>query len=163
MEEEKMNVIPYLVRLKFKKSIFLIFLSSLFLLSLNFVSAEEKKVTKQTKSSANKNVSDTKKFDDLRVSEANIWRCENNVFVRTAESAQGFLMLWNTKLYTMSRVDALNGVQRYSNEASHLHWVEIPEKAMLFNFKIGQRILDYCKTPELASKRLATVQEDLLK
>jgi hypothetical protein len=107
--------------------------------------------------------SDTKKFDELKLTDASIWRCENNVIVKTAESTQGYLLLWNNKLYVMNKIDALRGVQRYTNDTFHLNWIEIPDKAMLFNFKIGQRVLDYCKTPELVANAPRMNQEDLMK
>ena len=30
---------------------------------------------------------------------------------------------------------------------NQLHWLVIPEKAMLLNSKLGQRLLDHCKSP----------------
>jgi hypothetical protein len=107
--------------------------------------------------------SDTTKFDELKITDASIWRCENNVIVKTAESTQGYLMLWNKKLYVMNKIDALRGVQRYTNDTFHLNWIEIPDKAMLFDFKLGQRVLDYCKTPELVASGPRMNQEDLMK
>lgn len=106
---------------------------------------------------------DANRFDELKLVDASIWRCENNIIVKTAESSQGYLMLWNNKLYIMNKIDALRGVQRYTNDTYHLNWIEIPDKAMLFNFKLGQRVLDYCKTPELAAQAPSQNQEDLMK
>ena len=125
------------------------------------VQAAEKKTQKNNSAASNK--SDAKKFDEMKLTDASIWRCENNVIVKTAESSQGYLMLWNNKLYVMSKIDALRGVQRYTNDTYHLNWIEIPDKAMLFDFKIGQRLLDYCKTPELVANSPRMNQEDLMK
>ncbi len=124
--------------------------------------AVEKKVAKNT-STATTSKTDSGKFDELKLTAANVWRCENNVIVKTAESSQGYLMLWNNKLFIMNKIDALSGVNRYTNDTYHLNWIEIPDKAMLFDFKVGQRVLDYCKTPELASQAPSKNQEDLLK
>jgi hypothetical protein len=32
-----------------------------------------------------------------------------------------------------------------------LDWLEIPTKAMMFDTKLGQRILDHCMTPEISA------------
>ena len=119
------------------------------------------KITKKTTPPSP--TSDSQRFDDLKTTVGSIWRCENNIVVKTAESAQGYLMLWNNRLFVMSKIEALTGVQRYMHEQASLNWVEIPDKAMLFNTKMGQRVLDYCKTPELATQSLSTNQEDLLR
>lgn len=147
-----------------------IFGCSLFLSYRNETKADEKKSVKKSVSTSQKSRtppssidSDAKRFDTLKLNEPNIWRCENNVIVKTANSSEGYLMFWNNKLYIMNKIDALKGVQRYTNDTNHLNWIEIPDKAMLFDFKLGQRLLDYCKTPELASITSSPEQDDLLK
>ena len=125
------------------------------------IQATEKKAPKNNSAVSAK--TDASKFDELKLVDASIWRCENNIIVKTAESSKGYLMLWKNKLYIMNKIDSLRGVQRYTNDTYHLNWIEIPDKAMLFDFKLGQRVLDYCKTPELASQGTSINQEDLLK
>lgn len=127
---------------------------------ISYPKAAEKKTQKNNSKPLIK--TDSQKFDELKLADAKIWRCENKIVVKTAESNNSHLLLWNSKLYVMKKIDALSGVQRYANDVNHLHWVEIPDKAMLFDFKLGQRLLDYCKTPELAANSVMN-QEDLLK
>jgi len=140
---------------------FLLVTSSAFSFSTSTY-AVEKKAPKNTPATTSSKT-DSGKFEELKLTAANVWRCENNVIVKTAESSQGYLMLWNNKLYIMNKIDALSGVNRYTSNTYNLNWIEIPDKAMLFDFKSGQRVLDYCKTPELASQAPSKNQEDLLK
>jgi len=128
-----------------------------------FNSSSQAAENKPLKNNSGRVKTDANRFDELKLVDASIWRCENNIIVKTAESSQGYLMLWNNKLYIMNKIDALRGVQRYTNDTYHLNWIEIPDKAMLFNFKLGQRVLDYCKTPELAAQAPSQNQEDLMK
>lgn len=93
---------------------------------------------------------DEKKFDMLKGGKETIWTCENNVRVKTAHSGNSYLFLYNKKLYTMNGIDALNGVSRFSDIVHRIDWFIIPGKAMLFDSKVGQRLLDYCQHPELA-------------
>jgi len=93
---------------------------------------------------------DEKKFDLLKVGKETIWTCDNNVRVKTAQSGNSYLFLYNKKLYTMNGIEALNGVSRFSDIVHRIDWFIIPGKAMLFDSKVGQRLLDYCKHPELA-------------
>jgi hypothetical protein len=141
-------------------SILFVLICSIFIFNAS-IQASEKKVPKNNPTLSAK--TDAGKFDELKLVDASIWRCENNIIVKTAESSKGYLMLWKNKLYIMNKIDSLRGVQRYTNDTYHLNWVEIPDKAMLFDFKLGQRVLDYCKTPELASQGTSINQEDLLK
>jgi len=141
-------------------SILFVLICSIFIFNAS-IQASEKKVPKNNPTLSAK--TDAGKFDELKLVDASIWRCENNIIDKTAESSKGYLMLWKNKLYIMNKIDSLRGVQRYTNDTYHLNWVEIPDKAMLFDFKLGQRVLDYCKTPELASQGTSINQEDLLK
>jgi hypothetical protein len=144
----------------FQRSLSLIIIAcSVFIFNLSAQAAEKKPL----KNNSSLTKSDATKFDELKLVDASIWRCENNIIVKTAESSQGYLMLWKNKLYIMNKIDALRGVQRYTNDTYHLNWIEIPDKAMLFDFKLGQRVLDYCKTPELAAQAPNKNQEDLMK
>jgi hypothetical protein len=143
-----------------KQFTFLIAFVLLLFTCISYPKAAEKKTQKNNSKPAMK--TDSQKFDELKLADASIWRCEKNIIVKTAVSTNGHLMLWNSKLYVMKKIDALSGVQRYANDVNHLHWVEIPDKGMLFDFKLGQRLLDYCKTPELAANSVMN-QEDLLK
>ncbi len=139
--------------------ILIIITFSVFIFHISAQAAEQK----PTKNISGLAKTDAKKFDELKLVDASIWRCENNIIVKTAESSQGYLLLWKNKLYIMNKIDALRGVQRYTNDTYNLNWIEIPDKAMLFDFKLGQRVLDYCKTPELAAQAPIKNQEDLMK
>jgi hypothetical protein len=92
---------------------------------------------------------DEKKFDLLKVGNETVWTCENNVKVKTAQSGNNYLFLFNRKLFTMTGIEALNGVSRFSDIVHRYDWFIIPGKAMLFDSKAGQRLLDYCKHAEL--------------
>ena len=109
----------------------------------------QKKNTNQTPSKVSSS-EDEKKFDMLKSGNEIVWTCENNIKVKTAQAGSQYLFLHNKKLYTMNGIEALNGVSRFSDIVHRLDWVIIPGKAMLFDSKAGQRLLDYCNHPELA-------------
>ena len=92
---------------------------------------------------------DEKKFEMLKVGNETVWTCENNVKVKTAQSGNNYLFLFNRKLFTMTGIEALNGVSRFSDIVHRYDWFIIPGKAMLFDSKAGQRLLDYCKHADL--------------
>ena len=124
--------------------IFSIFLCAIFLAYQSDAHAQKKNPTVASSSE------DEKKFEMLKSGNETVWTCENNVKVKTALVGNQYLFLHNKKLYTMNGIEALNGVSRFSDIVHRLDWVIIPGKAMLFDSKAGQRLLDYCKHPDLA-------------
>jgi hypothetical protein len=109
----------------------------------------QKKNTSQAPTKTNSS-DDEKKFDMLKSGNETTWTCENNVKVKTAQTGSQYLFLHNKKLYTMNGIEALNGVSRFSDIVHRIDWIIIPGKAMLFDSKAGQRLLDYCSHPDLA-------------
>lgn len=78
------------------------------------------------------------------------WFCENNLQIKTANSElAGLLVLWNKKIHSFQLVQSLPGSQRFHDEDTHLDFLVIPDKAMLFDAKAGQRLVDYCKTEDM--------------
>jgi len=108
----------------------------------------QKKITNQLPTRTNTS-EDEKKFDMLKSGNETVWTCENNVKVKTAQAGSQYLFLHNKKLYTMNGIEALNGVSRFSDIVHRIDWIIIPGKAMLFDSKAGQRLLDYCNHPDL--------------
>jgi hypothetical protein len=105
---------------------------------------------------------DEKKFDVVKADNESVWTCENNIKVKTALNNNNYFLLWNKKLYSFRKVEALNGVSHFKNTTHFLDWMIIPNKAMLFDTKAGQRVLDYCKV--LAMMNTVMLQEvDLMK
>ena len=133
---------------KTRSLILLAFLCAFFFAHASVAHAQ-KKVNKP--SSSGSLSEDEKKFDMLKSGNETIWTCENNIKVKTAQSGSYYLFLHNKKLYTMNGVEALNGISRFSDIVHRVDWFIIPGKAMLFDSKAGQRLLDYCKHAELAS------------
>ena len=125
-----------------------IFLCAIFLAYQSDAHAQ-KKNTNQTPQKANSS-EDEKKFDMLKSGNETVWTCENNIKVKTAQAGGQYLFLHNKKLYTMNGIEALNGVSRFSDIVHRIDWIIIPGKAMLFDSKAGQRLLDYCNHPDLA-------------
>jgi hypothetical protein len=121
----------------------------------------QKKPT-NTPAPTQKLVEDEKKYEMLKAGPETIWTCENNVKVKTAQSGNSYLLLFNKKLYTMSGIEALNGISHFTDMVHRVDWFIIPGKAMLFDSKAGQRLLDYCSHPELASID-KTKEVDLMK
>lgn len=118
----------------------------------------------QTDAQAQKNVAkttDERKFEMEKTSTVTEWTCENKVAIRTAMSGDHYLLLWDKKLFDLSPSDSLSGVFKYKDLKSHLDWLIIPSKAMLFDSQKGQRLVDYCKSSEITQS--ATVSEDLMK
>jgi hypothetical protein len=105
---------------------------------------------------------DEKKFDVVKADNESVWTCENNIKVKTALNNNNYFLLWNKKMYVLSSVDALNGVSHYADIINKIDWLVIPGKAMLFDTKAGQRLLDYCKTPDMMKTTL-TQDTDLMK
>jgi hypothetical protein len=115
-----------------------------------------------TSAATQKLLEDEKKYEMLKAGPETIWTCENNVKVKTAQSGNSYLFLFNKKLYTMSGIEALNGISHFTDVVHRIDWFIIPGKAMLFDSKAGQRLLDYCSHPELASID-KTKEVDLMK
>ena len=91
-----------------------------------------------------------KNFERASASEASNWNCENNLLVRTAPGKDGgLILLVNKKMHVLHLISSLTGSQRFVDAQGSIEWLVIPEKAMLFDMKIGQRLVDYCKTPEM--------------
>jgi hypothetical protein len=129
-----------------------VFFTSIFFCAIFFtyhseVHAQKKNNQPPTKANSSE---DEKKFDMLKSSNETVWTCENNVKVKTAQAGGQYLFLHNKKLYTMNGIEALNGVSRFSDMVHRIDWIIIPGKAMLFDSKAGQRLLDYCNHPDLA-------------
>jgi len=107
-------------------------------------------------------MTDEVKFSQINGTEEEIWTCENNVTIKSTKYANDYFLLWNKKLYSFRKVEALNGVSHFKNTTHFLDWMIIPNKAMLFDTKAGQRVLDYCKVP--AMMNTVMLQEvDLMK
>jgi hypothetical protein len=141
--------------LKFPYLVVLLFAS---LVSLNSM-AEQKSKSKVTTPVMSE---DEKKFEELKNGTEQVWTCENNVKLKTLKIQDKFILLWNKKLHTMGGINALNGVSHFQDNLSKLDYVIIPNKAMLFDTKSNQRLLDYCKTPEMASS-VVSQDNDLMK
>lgn len=78
------------------------------------------------------------------------WFCESNLQIKTANSElAGLLLLWNKKIHSFQLVQSLPGSQRFHDADTNLDFLVIPDKAMLFDAKAGQRLVDYCKTEEM--------------
>jgi hypothetical protein len=122
---------------------------SVVLLAFQSYAHAQKKNTIQAPTKTNSS-EDEKKFDMLKSGNETLWTCENNVKVKTAQAGSQYLFLHNKKLYTMNGIEALNGVSRFSDIVHRIDWIIIPGKAMLFDSKAGQRLLDYCSHPDLA-------------
>jgi hypothetical protein len=130
-----------------------LFISSAFLCAIFLADHSDAHAQKKNTNQTSPKVissEDEKKFDMLQSGNETVWTCENNVKVKTAQAGGQYLFLHNKKLYTMNGIDALNGVSRFSDIVHRLDWVIIPGKAMLFDSKAGQRLLDYCNHPGLA-------------
>jgi len=128
-------------------------------LTLSYVSDTN---AQNSKAAQNLNhLSDEKKFDLLKGAQELIWTCENNVTVKTSNIGTNYLVLFNKKLFTMTGIEALNGVSHFTDMGSRFDWFIIPGKAMLFDSKIGQRVLDYCQTAEM--KHVKVPESNLMK
>jgi hypothetical protein len=92
-----------------------------------------------------------KELDTLKNGDAALWTCENKQQMKTALSKNGDLLLvWDKKIHKLQLKEALPGAQRYIEPTSKIELLIIPDKSMLFDSKLGQRLVDYCKTQEMA-------------
>lgn len=96
-------------------------------------------------------VSAEKELDNLKSGDTATWSCDNKLEIKTAASKNGgVLLVWDKKLHKLQLKEALPGAQRYIELTSKLELLIIPDKSMLFDSKVGQRLVDYCKTQEMA-------------
>ena len=123
---------------------------SIFFLTCLHSPAESKEAVKPKKLIP-KQMTDEMKFSQINGTEEEIWTCENNVTIKSKKYANDYFLLWNKKLYSFRKVEALHGVSHFKNTTHFLDWMIIPNKAMLFDTKAGQRVLDYCKVPAMMS------------
>ena len=121
------------------------------LLSVNFAQSsfaqnKQKTATKQPPSHNTE-----KEFESLKNGETSTWNCDNKLQIKTAAAKNGeVLLIWDKKLHKLQLKEALPGAQRFIEPNSKLELLIIPDKSMLFDSKAGQRVLDYCKTQEMA-------------
>jgi hypothetical protein len=110
--------------------------------------AENKKKQSTKKEPA---VSAEKELDTLKNGDTSVWSCDNKLEIKTASSKNGgVLLIWDKKLHKLQLKEALPGAQRFIEPTSKLELLIIPDKSMLFDSKAGQRLVDYCKTQEMA-------------
>lgn len=75
------------------------------------------------------------------------WKCEggHSFVLSNATSGDDQLKLrWKNKVFSLRQQDSQIGAKRYVDEISGMDWIAIPQKAMLFNRKLGQRLADNC-------------------
>ena len=76
------------------------------------------------------------------------WKCEGgNSFVvsNTTNEGDHLKLRWKNKDFFLQQQDSKIGAKRYVDEKSGMDWIAIPQKAMLFNQKLGQRLADNCQ------------------
>jgi hypothetical protein len=62
-----------------------------------------------------------------------------------AEAGNHMAINWQGKHYNLYHVPTTTGTYRYEDHTSGLVIVQIPDKALLLNSKIGQRLADECR------------------
>jgi len=152
-------MLKYFLNLKKPNNLVINLISKVFMMSIfafSILLADLPNVYGQNskQSSNNNTLNDEKKYDLLKSSQETVWTCENNVVVKTSHITNGYLLLFNKKLFTMTGIEALNGVSHFTDMVHKFDWFIIPGKAMLFDSKAGQRLLDYCQTPEMKNVKL---------
>jgi hypothetical protein len=86
----------------------------------------------------------------LKSGDTTLWTCENKLQMKTAISKNGeILLVWDKKIHKLQLQESLPGAQRYMEPTSKIELLIIPDKSMLFDSKLGQRLVDYCKTQEM--------------
>ncbi|MGL4666435.1 MAG: hypothetical protein ACRCWR_00720 [Saezia sp.] len=68
-----------------------------------------------------------------------------NYTIIQAEAGKHMTINWLNKQYVLYHVPTSTGTYRYEDKASGLVIVQIPEKSLLLNSKIGQRLADECR------------------
>lgn len=81
--------------------------------------------------------------------EAFTWTCQESRQFKTSGSTEKIQLTWESKTYEMKRENSLPGSLRYKNTATGYDLVVLPNKAMLFNIKTGNRLADFCQTAEM--------------
>lgn len=134
--------------MKIKPTTFVASLVILASLAIQPTFAQNKKKQKTKKEPA---VLAEKELETLKNGDTSIWSCENKLEIKTAASKNGgVLLVWDKKLHQLQLKEALPGAQRFIEPTSKLELLIIPDKSMLFDSKVGQRLVDYCKTQEMA-------------
>ncbi len=75
------------------------------------------------------------------------WKCEGGHSFTISNPPSGDQPLklhWKNKVFSLHQQDSEIGAKRYVDEISGMDWIDIPQKAMLFNRNLGQRLADNC-------------------
>ncbi len=76
--------------------------------------------------------------------------CELNNFVTVTpdpQSATHFIVQMQKYTYHMSPVETTTGAIRLEDAQAGAMWLQLPNKSMLMNSKLGQRMADECQSP----------------
>jgi len=80
-------------------------------------------------------------------------QCDANqkVHVQAVHGKPGtFMLKFKNKAYAMVPEDTTTGAVRLEDKKAGVVWLQIANKSMLMNSKIGQRMVDGCKHPQQA-------------
>ena len=76
--------------------------------------------------------------------------CELGNFVTVTpdpESSTRFIVQMKKNTYRMSPVETTTGAVRLEDAQAGAMWLQLPNKSMLMNSKLGQRMADECQSP----------------
>jgi hypothetical protein len=94
------------------------------------------------------------------------WSCAEGLSFELAgdmKRDQVVTVHWAQKNYKLPREQTTTGADVFYDPAQGFKLVVIPNKAMLFSDKDGERLADECKTPEMAQGTPAPTQSNELK
>ncbi len=86
--------------------------------------------------------------------EVTSWSCQDGRQFKTSGTVEKIQLTWESRTYEMGRENSLPGSLRYKNHATGHDLVVLPNKAMLFNIKTGNRLADFCQTAEMKTGKL---------
>lgn len=90
-----------------------------------------------------------------------VFPCElgQTVTVRPDPKGTGhFDLRFNSKHYRMVPIETSTGAVRLENKAAGLVWIQVANKSMLMNQKLGQRVTDDCVNPAQAAVAAALLK-----
>ncbi len=61
------------------------------------------------------------------------------------EKTKSLIMLWKGRSYKLQPVSTTTGAFRFESKEDGMVWIQIPNKAMLLNFKAGHQLANDCK------------------
>ena len=81
---------------------------------------------------------------------AGAYQCEHaeKVSMRPGQGPDMVELQWKAQRWHMRRVDSRSGAMRLEDAGARMVWIQLPNKSMLLDQRLGRRLLDECQHDE---------------